>query len=580
MKKLLVSLIALGVLSACGSSSPSGPVMLPTTVEYMGETVGGDVVVQTGKIATFRALDADGNLADSTSLTTLITDRSGTSIDYGTKESSTEETRITQFDYFPNTESQYIASFYYGDTLLNSFPIKVSVSEDDFQSADYTFTDPMTVFVGGESTGIAANFTENNRLFISYENDLVSGSRSIAVSRKLEANSTSFEGPFTAIQHDGTSTTISHNFSDITALDSDTAGNETVAVAWLAYDTSTNSDCGVVNGCQNYYHYVQFSNDGGKTFGTPVLIHQANMILSSGKTPSQIGLKFDPNGLLHAVYVSSTDGANMNFYYTTCTSTVCNGGTQVNSVAGSANSNYGGTSPIGIYVNSDGSTTIYAGWIDNRNSHPIIVVPITIYSGDYYAAKITNTGGTISVGNESRINSNTDAMMGLVTLTVDREGDPVFSWTELTLDSTSMPGSNIYVYQTYLAKSIDELASLRNVIPISTNLTTQFSMSSRIAVDASNYYHVTYLFGERNPVTYEMIDNIDLKYTMGQYQVSDSGTDTFDATPAKDIISDQTISGVANMRTTNDSAGRAYLIWVVQPDKTTMLAIEGNINTP
>lgn len=64
-----------------GSSSPTSPAQIPTSVEYAGGAVEGDISVLTSKTVQFVAKDADGNLADASEIVTTLTTGSGVAAD-------------------------------------------------------------------------------------------------------------------------------------------------------------------------------------------------------------------------------------------------------------------------------------------------------------------------------------------------------------------------------------------------------------------------------------------------------------------------------------------------------------------
>lgn len=97
MKLRIITLLAAAVFLAplvgagCGggSSSPTSPAQIPTSVEYAGGTVEGDISVLTSKTVQFVAKDADGNLADASEIITTLTTGSGSAADVSAKALTT-----------------------------------------------------------------------------------------------------------------------------------------------------------------------------------------------------------------------------------------------------------------------------------------------------------------------------------------------------------------------------------------------------------------------------------------------------------------------------------------------------------
>lgn len=568
------------LLGGCGAGGPSMPTQLPTTVEYAGTEIGGDVAVQTGKTATFVAKDADGNVVDPSLITTEIVSDDGSVIDYGAFSVIDNQLKQSIPAYFPNTESKYIANFYYDpalasmssvykadpSTLLSSIPVYVSVSEDDFSLGDYILSDAVDILSDYATGALKLHRTDNNILFMSVDTVVRDGphgnpvTTTLRLMKKPDAYNNTWEGPYDIVTVEyGSDRASVSGYCGLDSYDTDAEGNEKVALAW-----TVDRDEGPFRESKTIY--LAYSNDGGMTFGSPIIVDEASDLEDLYKM-GYPQIAFDRSGLLHIVYFYMNESSQLSARYKYCSESSCSDAHTINSVPGTVE---GTPFSMGL-SNGDGVTNVYVAWVDLRDTHQFMMDGSLHNTNDVFMGTVVYNNGSVEVRADQKANSEQDGSRGLPSISVDRESNPVLVWQQATSTDGSDRVQSI-AFVKYLASAL----SFRNTI-IASDASDVWLLENypSVSADTSNYYHISYIY---NPIVGGVRVNAErrMSYLMGKYV---EGSEDTLQTIEKDVLMvnnpDEDINRVQQI---SDHAGRIYLVWSYDWGNG-VYYIEGNIPT-
>lgn len=541
---LMLAIALSNALTGCTSgsnTSPTLPSQIPIAVEYAGETIAGDISVETGQTAFFTVTDSDGNTVDPTLVTAEVAEPSASlslakellfDISLGAFSTEGEYIVYTADDYLPpNQFGQITAQFSFDGEVIGTSYLKISPSLEN--NSRYKFTDAYTTenetaYSEVGYPDIATDGLGNIFLCFIYEAQVpIEGSKnSYEVVNKivLKKGSYSESGSIgiTWQENEWTTTTTEYGarFCNVAVYNESGTGdtsNAKVALIWEYYAGSRS------NGSSE----LVTSSDGGRSFGDPTAISY-----------SVYRAAFDQTGKIHmaAIDIEGCSG-NSGFgvkYLLYNGSTVTDQGT-VNTGCWAGNEN----TPA-IAVSSDGETA-WLIWSDFRESGQ--TPPVS----DTYTAIVKSSGVT-----EIKLRPDTcesAACLGGKDLVIgiDRLGQPIASWNEFTTDTWPLVGQKAATptisMKTYLA-----VLNLADNQPAYTLLATTsgfdlsqplfFSRNSAVA-DYANNYHV--FFRDQSALRYVMM--VD-------------GQTTTPIVPTDEAIGNNGYTSAAA-----DRSGRTYLVW-------------------
>ncbi len=389
-----------------GASSPITPAQIPSSIEYAGGEVSGDIVVQMGKSLNFNIKDADGAvMTDLTGVTLKYTDaESGEEVSdgsCGTDAIVNGQVVFTAPADWPNVSSKCSIEGVYNDAALadisaaksgvnpsaalsGTFRVKVTI-EPTVADTSLTFA-TLPVFTSAYSPDMAID--DDGVVYICYRS--LEATRAIYFSKSADTGST-WSTPVKIVEGQ-------NDYSCSIAVRDDN-----VAVTWRHSGT---------RGVDNTSDRMAYSADGGATFGSVLTVVE---VAASNTKPYVV---IDSNGVAHII---STD--NLDKSITACSASSCGTSAQIttNSTAVS------GADPRVAIASDD---TIYVVWRDSQYN--------ATYS-DVYISQITYNGTSHTVGTNTRITDSTanSAYVLSPAVVVNRSDAPAIAWAYMGLSGDS-----------------------------------------------------------------------------------------------------------------------------------------------
>lgn len=459
MKNRITHVLLIIALASCGgspASSPVSPVQIPTSIEYAGGEVSGDIAVQMGKSLNFNVKDEDGTvMTDLTGVSLIFTDgESGETVSdgsCGSYEIVDGQAVYTAPTDWPNVPSKCsISGSYNGDALADISAAKDIVSPDEALSGTYE------VIVTIEPTIAATNLVFETLPVV-----------------------TGASGPDFAIDEDGalyvcyrdveTDPSIPEPIYFIKSIDKGASWSSPIEVAsgvgWNDYSCAIEvlGDNVVIvyrhNGTRDVddtSDNVVRSTDGGVTFGPTLTVLE----VTAGNAKPQVVI--DSNNIAHVISTSGTTKSVIE-----CSATSCGTAAQITATA---------ASDADPRVAIAGDDTISVVYRDTQYN--------STYS-DVYISQIASDG-TISAGVRITDSTANDAYVLSPTVVVDRDGAPVIAWAYMGLTDSFF--SNVFT-----STFNPDTGEASEAVQINDNDPSDISAVVEQFVDASGFINSMYM---------------------------------------------------------------------------------------
>jgi len=603
---LLVSavLVLTASCSSTGGMGPTVPVQVPTTVESLGGETDGSLAVQTGKALNFVAKDASGEIVDPDLVVAQVITKDGEVLDYGSVASSEDQIVNMTENFFPNAESQYQINFYKNsadanlskalleDDLLARFDVDVTGSPEDMADETvYQFSDP--VLLDTFDAGYPSIFvTEEHKIVYvcyrkwnwdcpepSYEGCGIISTDLMFV--KSEDNGKTWSDPSSIVHYDDDDNEAVLDSCTLTAKDSTIVegrkiamvrGEEKVAITFVTNQPGAPDGVSPAEG-KNYRtnsFYVIDSDDGGDTFGTPLLVDAQPVDANNPDAVSarDSDARFDNDGLIHVIYKHADDESlKGDVFYAFCDTTPedpsedpserpsCGGHTQVNSSSdslGYSNTNF----PMAVYTGTD-SVKIYTIFGDDRNSEATSFLGIPLATTSIRMGEILYANGRAEVVRDVQIDSIDNSINVNPFIVLDRDNDPVVAWTYIKGGAAV----DDIEYEVLMKKWSVETESFSSDIEVTSRSDQYVSGLGFMGIDDSGYLHFYYSNISTEGLSLQSMPTAALWYSMGHFATSENGESTFSIDTNRNTSNDLDVIGKSGLKLAQDRAGRLYATW-------------------
>lgn len=552
--KLQLIILTTLLLTSCGAGSPSGPVLIPTSIEYAGGDISADIAVQTGKSMTFIAKDANNEPVDASNVNIIYKKNDVTVSDgsCGSETKSGTKITITAAETLPNVKSECKAEFSFQESLLAEGIYLVSVNPELISAGRYNFTAPSLISSDNARNARFA-VTDENTVFACFmtihpgETFGASYEARVYAIRSVDAGTTWSE-PLNVAAFGAWSNENPGIYCSIAAIDAKNFALGWTYTTWLFGPSRMSLDYYVVFGTIN--------DDGSLQTGNTIKVNDIGEDIPTDPYGARTGimnLALDTNNILHAFYVSDAvvdANTERSLYYTYCapSSLVCSfaASTKVNITPDTDVSVLGNALPMVIAPdNGSGTTILYAAWLVGSPN-----------GGFVYVGEINKTGNIVSVTPRIvQIDIAYGTYAQMQNIMIDRNGLVATYWSEEIWDFS--PNPDVLLYSKIMLVAWNPATqSFDSPITIGDPLESTSIQFVNIANDTYNAYHVIWGY-----IT--LGTNNGISYAMGRYAgnsfTSDALMDAFDnffniyeLTPVVTVLP---ISAVS------DNAGRSYLIW-------------------